>query len=130
MDRIVVKEIKKYSKKGGTKEYRANRGDLIMIDNSTQSEGFVVGVYAEVRAGKLYLDSPLVLRPCCQFGGQEIPFVHRHLHPEQMVWQINNPRRNLELVVGQDKIAEALSSKERYKKHADWVAKLRRPYLR
>lgn len=131
MTKIIIPEFKDMNLP--QRVFEIEKGDLVLVTDyerriRKKSESIYIGVFEDIkRLGILdvLLNSKAYVlgKGSEKFGGEWIYDVHKTMGEYYL-----GP--SLDIIVGQEQIARALQSWSGFEPHAEWVARLRKPYSR
>jgi|GEM_PF-3577748 len=134
MVRIILPERKEYGKKG--LEFVVEPGDLTFLKGQWACINYshILGIFESYkeqdgrRPAELIFRMPYILHPCEQFGAMTLPLITPDCREKGLVQQYAL-HRSKTVFVGQEAIADALRAMKGYEPHAEWVEKLKKPYI-
>jgi len=130
-------------------EFSVKENDLILVMRKVKNKFThpIFGIFSEVNNDKknLRIIQPYILKPC-EFlgGGLYVPIVEAiqydynygrvrpqlNISPEDRYTYVKISPTLQKLFSGQEEIVKTLRSLKDFEAHADWIEKLKRPYLR
>lgn len=120
---------------------RFETGDLVLLKSRSPARKFnrhnssrtvkasEVGhlrVFNKLDYNRIIIDHPYILRKSDQFGRITIPLIDRVKEDSKSYSNFGRPD---DLYVGQEDILEAVRNWPGFEVHAEWISRLKRPYI-
>ena len=115
-----------------------NRGLVLLVTRSqrktpTEINSATLGVFEELSEGNRFMhiylrDQYYILYPSEDFGGLRVPLITSGKNSHS-IFKFRAIKRGLEIYSGQEEIVRTLRCLKDFEAHADWIEKLKKPYL-
>jgi len=138
----------KIPERDSVKVVEAEEGDLALLVYNTKlgySEAGIFGVFEGVvnhAPKKVYggfrkfyyrdyirIGRPMLLKPCIDLGGEKVPIIEIPTYYKPGFFDFAITRLLGEVYAGQDEVIRQFQNWPGFEAHAEWISRLRKPYL-